>query len=52
MEFLKKDYILIADDNHLINDVNKKIIETCLKKLNADYEIVLWTDGVILLEIF
>jgi len=42
----KKDLILIADDNHLINDVNKKIIETCLKKLNLDYEIILCTDGI------
>jgi CheY-like chemotaxis protein len=46
IEFVNKDYILIADDNHLINDVNKKIIQTCLKKLDADYEIILCTDGV------
>lgn len=46
VELISKDYILIADDNHLINDVNKKIIETCLKKLNADYEIILCSDGV------
>jgi len=46
IDFVSKNYILIADDNHLINDVNKKIIETCLKKLNANYEIILCTDGV------
>lgn len=46
IEIISKDCILIADDNHLINDVNKKIIETCLKKLNCDYEIILCSDGV------
>lgn len=41
-----KNYVLVADDNHLINDVNKNIVEICFKKLNIDIEIILCYDGI------
>lgn len=46
----KKNVILIADDNHIINDSHKRIIEGICKEKKLEYEIISCYDGIDLLK--
>ena len=39
-DFIKKQIILIADDNHIINDAHKKLLSIMCKEKQLDYEII------------
>lgn len=46
-------YIIIADDNHLINSCNQRIIDGLMSELNLfEYEIIMVSDGLDVIKIF
>lgn len=48
--FTKKNFILIADDNQIINDSNKRVIENICRQKKLEYEIIPCNDGIELLK--
>ena len=45
-----KKIIIIADDNHIINNANKRIISSICKEKKLDYEIISCDDGMDILK--
>ena len=43
---LNKNFVLVVDDNHLINDANKNIVYKCFEKIGMKVKIILCSDGV------
>ena len=43
---MNKNFVLVVDDNHLINDANKNIVYKCFEKIGMKVKIILCSDGV------
>lgn len=48
---LKKNIILIADDNHIINESNKRLVKSLCKDREYNYDILTCNDGMEILKI-
>jgi len=52
-DIIKKNIIVLADDNHLINNCNQKILSDILNEFQRnDFEIICVNDGIDVLKIF
>jgi len=49
-EKIRNNIVLLADDNHIINESNKRIINKIIKHKQIDLEIITCTDGVEILK--
>jgi len=49
-EVIKRKIILLADDNHIINNSNKRLLMQIFKEIQIDYEIICCSDGMDILK--
>lgn len=50
-ELIEKRIILLADDNHIINESHKRLLKSLCTHKNLDYEIITCYDGMDILKI-